>query len=149
MNPEEVNIELNDMDIMPVMHMTEEEQDKLDREGYARILPLIPLKNMVLMPGLILPVTVGRAKSLAALQAASQTGQFIVVVTQKKSDVEEPQAEDLYDVGVVAQIVKTIQMPDQTIAVILQGRKRIHIQAFQSQDPYLAVETLVLPDQIN
>lgn len=148
MNPEEVNIELNDMDIMPVMHMTEEEQDKLEREGYASTLPLIPLKNMVLMPGLILPVTVGRAKSLAALQAASQTGQFIVVVTQKKSDVEEPRAEDLYDVGVVAQIVKTIQMPDQTIAVILQGRKRIHIQSFQFQEPYIAVETVVVPDQL-
>ena len=87
-------------------------------------LPVLPLRNMVLFPGVAMPVIVGRPKSMRLIKEANQSKSLIAVVCHKDMDIEEPGLDDLYSVGVIADIVSILELPDGSTTVILQGKKR-------------------------
>ncbi|MBR4840158.1 MAG: endopeptidase La [Paludibacteraceae bacterium] len=107
------------------------------KEGENESLPLLALRNMVLFPGVVMPVTLGREKSLKAVRNAYKKGVVIGVFSQKDEKVETPEFEDLYHIGAVAQVVKVLEMPDGTSSAILQGKKSISLESIVSTTPYL------------
>ncbi|EGJ71627.1 anti-sigma H sporulation factor, LonB [Bacteroides coprosuis DSM 18011] len=100
-------------------------------------IPVLPLRNMVLFPGVFLPVAVGRASSLKLVREAEQQQGYIAVVCQKQAQTDHPKFEDLYEIGCIAKIVRTLEMPDQTVTVILQGIRRMHLDSITEEVPYL------------
>ena len=92
-------------------------------------LPFLPLRNTVLFPGVVLPITVGRDKSIKAVNDAYKADKLIGVVAQKDSTVEDPAIKDLENIGTVAKIVKQIKMPDGGTTIIIQGKSRFHIDS--------------------
>jgi len=112
-----------DGDFLPLMTM-DEENEPGSGESYPESLPLIALKNTVLFPGIVIPITVGRDKSINAINKAYSQDRLVAVVAQKDHKVEDPDGEDLYAIGTVARILKLLKMPDGTTTAILQGRKR-------------------------
>src|SRR3954471_13177675 len=116
-----------DTDFLPIIPINEDnEQDK--NLIIPDILSLLPLKNTVLFPGVVIPITVGRDKSIKAVNDAYKSDKLIGVVAQKDSTVEEPTVSDLEDIGTVAKIAKLIKMPDGGTTIIIQGRKRCKIE---------------------
>jgi ATP-dependent Lon protease len=136
-----------EMEFMPIIPLNEDgegqEDDKIPDE-----LALLPLRNTVLFPGVVLPITVGRDKSIKAVNDAYKGDKLIGVVAQKDSTIEDPNVEDLADVGTVARIVKLIKMPDGGTTIIIQGRKRFKIGEIVSEDPYFKARIEVLQDEI-
>ena len=100
-------------------------------------LPILPLRNMVMYPGVALPVSVGRTKSLKLIKEAYAKKKFIGVVCQRDMNVEDPEQKDLYTVGSIAEIIKILEMPDNGTTVILQGKKRFRINEITATEPYL------------
>ena len=135
-----------DMDAMPILDLDKAEDDKMQLEVYDPILAILPLKNMVLLPGNVLPVTIGREKSLAAVNNAYNGNKTLAVTAQKSADVEDPEFDDLFETGVVAKIIKLIKMPDGTSTAILQGRRRFRILGLSTKEPYLTAEIEALND---
>ncbi len=115
------------------------------------VLPILPLRNMVLFPGVFMPVSIGRKASLHLVKEADKTHAYIGVVCQKVAETENPQFEDLHTIGTVARIIRILEMPDQTTTVILQGSKRFELEEIVETVPYLKghVKTLAeeLPDK--
>ena len=99
--------------------------------------PVLPLRNMVLFPGVALPVSIGRSKSLKLIQESNSKKQYIAVVCQIDANVNEPGFKDLYHIGTVAEILKILEMPDNTTTVILQGKKRFRLNNIINTEPYL------------
>jgi ATP-dependent Lon protease len=110
------------------------------------ILPLLPLRNMVLFPSVVLPVAIGRKASLKLINDASVAGKNIAVFCQKRPDTENPSYNDLYAIGTVARIVKVFEMPDQTTTVVLQGIQRIKLNNISQTAPYLYGNIEVFPE---
>jgi len=110
-------------------------------------LPVLPLRNMVLFPGVFMPVSVGRKSSLKLVRDAEKKQANIAVVCQKQAQVEEPAFEDLHTIGTVARIVRILEMPDQTTTVILQGMKRLEIKNLTDVSPYLKGEINILEEE--
>jgi len=100
-------------------------------------LPLIPLRNMVLFPGVVLPVSVGREKTLRLIRSAYNNNEEICVATQKEAKKEEPELDDLYEIGTIAKIIRILEMPDNTTTVILQGKQRADILELTKTTPFL------------
>lgn len=114
-------------------------------EIYPNAVPVLPLKNMVLFPKIVAPISVGREKSVRAIQEANtQHNKWIFVVTQRDADTEEPTQADVYEVGVLAKIVRTMKMPDGTNTALLQGRRRARLLAITSEEPCLLGEIEIL-----
>lgn len=109
-------------------------------------IPVLPLRNMLLFPGVFLPVAVGRMSSLRLIREAERNQAHIAVVCQKKSQTEDPQFEDLHTTGCVAKIVRILEMPDQTVTVILQGVRRMSLNSITEQLPYLKGEITLLDE---
>ena len=128
--------EEDDDDFLPVVTVEEEDEGSM-REEYPEFLPVLALKNMVLFPGIVTPITVGRDRSIAAIHEAYESDRLIAVVAQRDQEMENPHEEDLYGVGTVARIIKLIRMPDGTITAILQGRRRFILNDIIQTDPYL------------
>src|SRR6056297_356126 len=101
--------------------MSEEEEKKLTESEIPDNIPILPLKNTVLFPGVVVPITVGRDRSLALVKEAYETNKTIGVVAQKDESVEDPDVDDIYEIGTVAQILKLIKMPDGSKSVVIQG----------------------------
>lgn len=101
------------------------------------ILPILPLRNMVLFPGVFMPVSVGRKTSLKLVREAEKRNSYIAVVCQKIAETEAPLFEDLHTVGTIAKIVRVLEMPDQTTTVILQGSKRMELKEITDTVPLL------------
>ena len=99
-------------------------------------LPILPLRNSVLFPGVVIPITVGREKSIQLVKECYKKRKLVGVVAQKDSNVEDPGIADLYPVGTAAQILKTFQMPDGNLTVIIQGKKRFELEEIRQMDPY-------------
>ena len=99
-------------------------------------LPILPLRNSVLFPGIVIPITVGRDKSIQLVKECYKKRKLIGVVAQKDASVEEPDFVDLYTVGTVAQIIKTLQMPDGNLTVIIQGKRRFQMEEIRQSEPY-------------
>jgi ATP-dependent Lon protease len=129
-------------DFMPIITMGDEEME--DGQNYPNSLPVLPLKNTVLFPGVIIPITVGRDKSLKAIQAAYDTDKWIAVHAQKDMKNEDPGVTDLYQIGAYAKIVKLLKMPDGNTTAILQGKRRSALLQLEYEDPYLRARHQVL-----
>lgn len=123
-------------DFMPIIPLTESDQE----DGNGVVIPaeiaLLPLRNTVLFPGVVLPITVGRDKSIKAVTDAYKGDKLIGVIAQKDSTVEDPEVKDLENVGTIAKIVKQIKMPDGGTTIIIQGKSRFSIDSIVGEDPY-------------
>ncbi len=111
-------------------------------------LPVLPLRNTVLFPGVIIPITVGREKSIRLIREAYKTTKIIGAVAQKVAEIEQPVASDLYDIGTIAQIIKILEMPDGSTSVIIQGKKRFKIKEIITEEPYLRVSAIPLEEEL-
>ena len=110
------------------------------------VVPVLPLRNMVLFPTVVMPVTVGRKSSLKLIQNASADGKQIAVFCQKDPDTENPGLNDLYSVGVLAKVIRVFDMPDQTTTVVLQGMQRIKLRSIINDTPYLVGTAELFPE---
>ncbi len=123
-----------DSDFIPLLSI--EDEDNMQAEKLPDVLPILPLRNTVLFPGVVIPITVGRDKSIALIKESYKGDRTIGVVSQKNDSVEEPSYEDLNTVGTVAHIIKMLRMPDGNTTVIIQGKKRFKINEFTQSEPY-------------
>jgi ATP-dependent Lon protease len=137
-----------EMDFIPIIPLNENESDNGQETVIPTDIPLLPLRNTVLFPGVVLPITVGRDKSIKAVNDAYKSDKLVGVVAQKDSEVEDPTVSDLEDIGTVARIVKLIKMPDGGTTVIIQGRTRFKVATITTDDPYFKakIETIVEPE---
>ena len=125
----------SDADLIPLM--TPEDEEEMNNEQLPASLPILPLRNMVLFPGVVIPITAGRDKSIRLINDANAEGKVIGVVAQKDERVEEPGAADIHTVGTVARILRVLKMPDGNTTVIIQGKKRFEIDEVTEEQPYL------------
>lgn len=137
----------DDMDFMPIIPLNENEADTFDKKDIPEELALLPLRNTVLFPGVVLPITVGRDKSIKAVNDAYKGSKLIGVLAQKDSSVEDPAVTDLEEIGTIAKIVKQIKMPDGGITVIIQGKTRFAVDKIISEEPYFKSTIKVLSDE--
>ncbi|WP_179019254.1 endopeptidase La [Winogradskyella forsetii] len=133
------NLSFQDFDenseLIPLM--TPEDEELINSESLPESLPILPLRNTVLFPGVVIPITAGRDTSIKLINDANKGGKVIGVVSQKDESVENPSANDIYKTGTVARILKVLKMPDGNTTVIIQGKKRFVINEVISEKPYL------------
>jgi len=142
-----VQFSSEDMDFMPIIPLNEHEQDDMSNMELPGSIAILPLRNTVLFPGVVLPITVGRDKSIKAVQDAYKSDKLIGVVAQKDSNIEDPGMADLESVGTVAKVIKLINMPDGGTTIIIQGRKRFIIKKITEDDPYFKADIEKLDDE--
>ncbi|MEX1136885.1 MAG: endopeptidase La [Balneolales bacterium] len=116
--------------------LSEEEEKQMTESEIPEELPILPLKNTVLFPGVVFPITVGRDRSLALVKQAYESNKIIGMVTQRKENQETPKPEELYQIGTVARILKLIKMPDGSRSIVIQGKSLFKIQEFSQVDPF-------------
>lgn len=138
----------DEMEFMPIIPLNEEDDGSADGQVIPEEIPILALRNTVLFPGVVIPITVGRDKSIKAVNDAYKADKLIGVVAQKDSNVEEPTVSDLEDIGTVAKIAKLIKMPDGGTTIIIQGRKRCKIEEVTTDDPYFRAKIKVLTDEV-
>src|SRR6478735_6336216 len=109
--------------------------------------PLLPLRDIVVFPTMVVPLFVGRDKSVAALEAAMEGNKDILLLTQLDQQCDDPGRDDLYDVGVVAQVLQLLKLPDGTVRVLVEGQTRARLLTLNSQGAYTIAETDVLDEQ--
>ncbi len=134
-------------DFVPLFSLEEEEETR-QGEVFPDILPILPLKNTVLFPGIVTPITVGRDKSIRAVQKAYEDNRYIGVLSQRDVKIEAPGDQDLYRIGTVARILKLLKMPDGSTTAILQGRKRFRLESMISDDPHMLGKISMLEYEI-
>lgn len=139
-----------DVDFMPIIPLNESDADE-ELANFKTDIPILPLRNTVLFPGVVLPITVGRDKSIQAVNEAYKGDKLVGVLAQKDSNVEDPTVQDLVQIGTIAKVVKLIKMPDGGTTVIIQGKKRFQLEAITLEDPYFRgkvqlLEEAALPD---
>ena len=133
------SLELSDLineetEFLPLM--SDEDEDKISKEDTPDVMSILPLRNTVLFPGVIIPITIGRDRSVKLIKDAENGKNSIGVVSQKEFDTELPELKDLNEVGTVAQILKMLKMPDGNITAVIQGRKRFKIEEMVQDEPY-------------
>ena len=128
----------SEAELIPLM--TSEDEEALEKEELPEVVSLLPIKNTVLFPGVVIPITVGRDKSIQLIKDANKSKNPIGVVAQKDKKVEDPAINDLYQMGTVAQILRVLKMPDGSTTIIIQGKKRFKIDNLVSNLPYLKVK---------
>ncbi|NCC72393.1 MAG: endopeptidase La [Sphingobacteriia bacterium] len=116
--------------------LSQEDEDIINSEELPEALPILPLRNTVLFPGVVIPITVGRDKSIKLVREAYSKKKPIGVIAQKEAEIEEPKASDLFNIGSVASIMKVLQMPDGNTTVIIQGKKRFKLDEMMAEEPY-------------
>ncbi|SDS28171.1 ATP-dependent Lon protease [Formosa sp. Hel1_31_208] len=126
--------------------MTPEDEAEINNELLPESLPILPLRNTVLFPGVVIPITAGRDKSIKLINDANNGSKVIGVVSQKDEVVEDPSAKDVFKKGTVARILKVLKMPDGNTTIIIQGKKRFEIQDIISEDPYLTASVKDVPE---
>lgn len=124
-----------DTDFMPMISMEEDEPSP--DEVFPDTMPILVLKNTVLFPSIVIPITVGRDRSIKAINKAYKSNKMVAVLSQKDSNIEEPAADDLYRVGTIARIIKLLRMPDGTTTAILQGRTRFMLREMTQEMPHM------------
>jgi len=137
----------DEMEFMPIIPLNEDGSESSDDQPIPLELPLLPLRNTVLFPGVVIPITVGRDKSIKAVSDSYKADKLIGVVSQKDSLVEEPTISDLVDIGTIAKIIKLIKMPDGGTTVIIQGKKRFKVDEITTDDPYFKAKITVLGEE--
>lgn len=123
-----------DAELIPLM--TPEDEDAINKESLPDELAILPLRNTVLFPGVVIPITAGRDKSIKLINEANKNSKVIGVVSQKSENIEEPETKDINNLGTVARILRVLKMPDGNVTVILQGKKRFTIDEFTKTEPY-------------
>ncbi len=136
-----------EMDFLPIIPLNEGGQEDGQELTVPDVIPLLPLRNTVLFPGVVIPITVGRDKSIKAVQDAYKGDKLIGVVAQKDSNIEDPSTADLVQIGTVAKIVKLIKMPDGGTTIIIQGKVRFRINAITEEEPYFKAAITTLQDE--
>jgi ATP-dependent Lon protease len=136
-----------EMEFMPIIPLNETDDENADEHAIPNEIPILPLRNTVLFPGVVIPITVGRDKSIKAVTDAYKADKLIGVVAQKDSTVEEPTVADLEEIGTVAKIAKLIKMPDGGTTIIIQGKKRCKIESIITDEPYFRATIKVLEEQ--
>ena len=137
-----------EMEFMPIIPLNEDASEDNDAQPIPDELPLLPLRNTVLFPGVVLPITVGRDKSIKAVNDAYKADKLIGVIAQKDSTVEEPTVSDLEEIGTIAKIAKLIKMPDGGTTIIIQGKKRFKVEEITSDDPYFKAKIKPLDEEV-
>ena len=144
------NLSLQDIeseaDLIPLL--TTEDEEALENEALPEIVPILPLRNTVLFPGVVIPITAGRDKSIQLIKDANSTDKIIGVVAQKNQSIENPGSKDIYELGTVAQILRVLKMPDGNTTVIIQGKKRFKIKNILKEEPYIKSEIDAVADDI-
>ncbi len=135
-----------EVEFMPIVPLGEDEMDEQERGSLPMELPVIALRNTVLFPNVVLPITVAREKSVKAIAAAQKGDKWIAVIAQKDSSNEDPMPDDIYSVGTLAKVVKQIKMPDGNITIFIMGRMRFKIEAYTQVDPYYTAQVRYLED---
>jgi ATP-dependent Lon protease len=131
--------------------LSQEEEEQMNKEDMPEMLPILPLRNTILFPGVVIPITVARDKSIQLLKEANKSADKLVgVVAQKSADIEEPNREDLYDIGTMATILRMIKMPDGSTMAVIQGKRRFRLEGTLETQPYLrsAIVPLQEPDLV-
>jgi len=134
-----------DSDFIPLL--SNEDEEKINKEQTPDVLPILPLRNTVLFPGVVIPITVGRDKSVKLIKEVYKKDRMIGVVSQKDLNVEDPVFADLNNVGTVAHIMKMLRMPDGNITVIIQGRKLMQLNEEVQTEPYLKATVTELTEE--
>jgi ATP-dependent Lon protease len=137
----------DEMEFMPIIPLNDDDEANLDAEPIPDEIPILTLRNTVLFPGVVIPITVGRDKSIKAVNDAYKTDKLIGVLAQKDSNIEEPTVSDLEDIGTVAKIVKLIKMPDGGTTIIIQGKKRFKVEEITEDEPYFKAKITVLVEE--
>ena len=133
--------------VMPILTECDVDEDfseGMDQLG--EVVPILPLRNMVLFPGVAMPVMIGRVKSMRLAREAARAERLIGVVCQREIDTEDPLLEDLYPVGVVAEIMRVLELPDGATTIILQGKRRFELKELTETEPYLSGRIKLLED---
>lgn len=125
----------DEVEMIPMLSIDEDEEFKKDE--VPELVPILPLRNNVLFPGVVIPISVGRERSLKAIKKAYKEQKYIGVIAQRDMQVEDPEAEDLYNIGTLARIIKMIKMPDGGSTIIIQGICRIQLMEMNQVEPYL------------
>jgi len=126
--------------------MTPEDEEKINKEELPETLPILSLRNTVLFPGVVIPITAGRDKSIKLINDANKGSKVIGVVSQIDESVEDPKAGDVNTVGTVARILKVLKMPDGNTTVIIQGKKRFSIAEVITEEPYMNATVREMPE---
>ncbi len=132
-------------DLIPLL--TPEDEEEMANEELPNSLAILPLRNTVLFPGVVIPITAGRDKSIKLINDANAAGKVIGVVAQKDEDIEDPTRDDIHQIGTVAQILRVLKMPDGNVTVILQGKKRFQISKVISEEPYINALIKEVPEK--
>jgi ATP-dependent Lon protease len=135
----------DETEFIPII--SEGDEDTGENLKIPGVLPILPLRNTVLFPGIIIPITVGREKSIKLIREAYKKDKIIGTVAQRNPNVNEPTAKDIYKIGTVAQILKILEMPDNSTSVIIQGKRRFEITNVISEEPFLQAEIIALSDK--
>jgi ATP-dependent Lon protease len=134
-----------EVEMIPLLSVNEDE-DLIDTADYGDKIPLLPIRNNVLFPGVVIPISVGRNKSLKAVKDAYKKNKIIGVIAQRDVETEDPELTDLQSIGTIARIVKMLKMPDGGTTLIIQGKKRFHLNKIVSNDPFLIGEIELLAE---
>ena len=135
-----------DAELIPLM--TPEDEEEMKKEDVPEVLPLLPLRNTVLFPGVVIPITAGRDQSIKLIKEANKGSKTIGVVAQINEATENPGVDDIYMSGTVARILKILKMPDGNTMVVLQGKKRFKVQELVQQEPYMTAKVIELKEKM-
>lgn len=125
------------------------DDSEISQDDLPEDLPILPLKNAVLFPGVVIPITVGRQKSIRLVKKAYRTNKIIGVTAQKNPNAEDPKEKEIYKIGTVAKILKMLVLPDGNTTIIIQGKKRISIDHIVQENPYLTAKVKVLEEHFD
>ncbi len=135
----------SEADLIPLL--TPEDEEEMNNEALPELLAILPLRNMVLFPGVVIPITAGRDKSIKLINDANAAGKNIGVVAQINEEEEDPTKNDIHKIGTVARILRVLKMPDGNVTVILQGKKRFEIESVVEELPYLTAKIKEVPEK--
>ena len=127
--------------------MQENMEENVMQSKIELVLPVLPLRDVVVYPKMIVPIFVGREKSIEAVQQANDKGSDIVLVMQKKADIEVPEATDLYKVGTRGNILQMLKLPDGTVKILVEGIERVKIKNIKNEGSYFSAEVLAYPQE--
>lgn len=143
-----LSLQMMDEETELIPLMTPEDEATIKKEELPDELPILPLRNMVLFPGVVIPITAGRDKSIKLINDANRKTKVIGVVAQKNEEIEEPSVSDINKLGTIAQILRVLKMPDGNITVILQGKQRFKIDEITSEAPYFTAKVSKVEEAI-
>lgn len=135
----------SEADLIPLL--TPEDEEEMNNEALPELLAILPLRNMVLFPGVVIPITAGRDKSIKLINDANAAGKTIGVVAQINEEDEDPTKADIHKIGTVARILRVLKMPDGNITVILQGKKRFEIETVIDETSYITAKIKEVPEK--